>query len=149
MEKHYDLLIKQAKSLVEDSKNIISSFANISALLFDDLGDVNWVGFYLVQGNDLVLGPFQGKVACSFIPYGKGVCGTCLEKKQAIVVDDVHEFAGHIACDSRSNSEIVIPLFKNNSVFALLDIDSESFARFDDEERVGLERIAKILEESL
>lgn len=149
MEKHYDLLIKQAKSLVEDSKNIISSFANISALLFDDLGDVNWVGFYLVQGNDLVLGPFQGKVACSFIPYGKGVCGTCLEKKQTIVVDDVHEFVGHIACDSRSNSEIVIPLFKNNSVFALLDIDSESFARFDDEERVGLERIVKILEESL
>ena len=149
MEKHYDLLIEQAKSLIEGSKNFISSFANVSALLFDELGDVNWVGFYLVEDNNLVLGPFQGKIACSFIPYGKGVCGTCLEKKQSIVVDDVHKFAGHIACDSRSNSEIVIPLFKHNEVFALLDIDSELFARFDNEDKAGLEKIVKVLEESL
>ena len=149
MEKHYDLLIEQAKSLIEDSKNFISSFANVSALLFDELDDVNWVGFYLVEDNNLVLGPFQGKIACSFIPYGKGVCGTCLEKKQSIVVEDVHKFAGHIACDSRSNSEIVIPLFKHNDVFALLDIDSELFARFDNEDKAGLEKIVKVLEESL
>ena len=149
MEKHYDLLIEQAKSLIEGSKNFISSFANVSALLFDELGDVNWVGFYLVEDNNLVLGPFQGKIACSFIPYGKGVCGTCLEKKQSIVVEDVHKFAGHIACDSRSNSEIVIPLFKHNEVFALLDIDSELFARFDNEDKVGLEKIVKVIEESL
>ena len=149
MEKHYDLLIEQAKSLIEDSKNFISSFANVSALLFDELGDVNWVGFYLVEDNILVLGPFQGKIACSFIPYGKGVCGTCLEKKQSIVVEDVHKFAGHIACDSRSNSEIVIPLFKRNDVFALLDIDSELFARFDNVDLAGLEKIVKVLEESL
>ena len=149
MEKHYDLLIEQAKSLIEGSKKFISSFANVSALLFDELGDVNWVGFYLVEDNNLVLGPFQGKIACSFIPYGKGVCGTCLEKKQSIVVDDVHKFAGHIACDSRSNSEIAIPLFKHNDVFALLDIDSELFARFDNEDKAGLEKIVKVLEESL
>ena len=149
MEKSYDLLIKQVESLIDDSKNYISSFANVSALLFEEQEDINWAGFYLVENGNLVLGPFQGKIACSYIPYGKGICGTCLKDKKAIVVKNVHEFPGHIACDSRSNSEIVVPIFKGKEVFAVLDIDSESLNRFDDIDKNGLEKVSKILGESL
>lgn len=144
---NYNLMIKQVESLAEASRNYLPLMSNISALLFESLKDINWAGFYLVNNENLLLGPFQGKVACVNIEKGKGVCGTALLKDETIVVDDVHEFEGHIACDSASNSEIVIPIHHNNKVIAVLDIDSPVFNRFTNEDKIGLENLVKKLEE--
>jgi len=147
MEK-FELTKKELASLLNGVSERISVLSNASAFLNEYLIDINWVGFYLVKDNDLILGPFQGKPACTFIPNGKGVCGKSLSIKQTIVVSNVHEFPGHIACDSRSNSEIVVPLFKNDEVVVILDIDSESFSRFENQKE-EIEALAHIVEEHL
>ena len=113
MKTNYKLLNEQLKNIIDGVEDNISNLSNASALLFEELEDINWAGFYLVKNNDLYLGPFQGRIACTKIPYGKGVCGTALMNKQTLIVKNVHEFPGHIACDSRSNSEIVTPIFKD------------------------------------
>ena len=146
---NYPFLVKQIEMLLDKSDKEISKLANASALLYTELNDVSWVGFYLIEKDYLYLGPFQGKVACTNIPINKGVCGKCAREKKTILVKNVHEFEGHIACDSASNSEIVIPLFKNNVLYAVLDIDSTSLKRFTLEDQVGLENIARAIERSL
>ena len=145
----YQELLLQTKALIHDETDPIANMANISALLFDALEQVNWLGFYRVIDNQLVLGPFQGKVACIRIPIGKGVCGTAVETKTTQRVDDVHQFDGHIACDATTNAEIVIPVQLNGDIIAVLDIDSTSFKRFDKEDQDGLEAIVAIFEQSL
>lgn len=142
----YRLLNEQASAIIGDEPDIIANMSNLSALLFDALDDINWVGFYRVIDNELVLGPFQGKVACIRIPVGRGVCGTAVANNETQRVDDVHQFSGHIACDAASNSEIVIPLRKNDKVIAVLDIDSPIFSRFTDEDQLGLEAIVSMFE---
>lgn len=139
----YTLLNQQAIAIIESEYDLIANMANISALLFNQLSDINWAGFYLYKENQLVLGPFQGQVACIRIPMGKGVCGTAAEQRQTQCVKDVHEFAGHIACDAASNSEIVIPIIINNRLIAVLDIDSPIISRFDDEDKQGLESLVE------
>ena len=136
-------------SIIEDVPYTMTNLANASALLNEKLDGINWVGFYTIKDGRLVLGPFQGKVACTIIPMGKGVCGTAAEKDSTQVVPDVHKFAGHIACDSASNSEIVIPMHRGGAVFGVLDIDSPLFNRFDENDRKGLEEFVRILEKSL
>lgn len=145
----YTTLHAQLISLTNGVPYVISNLANASALLFGTLPDLNWAGFYLMQDGKLVLGPFQGKTACIEIEVGRGVCGTAVQRRETIVVDNVHEFAGHIACDGASNSEIVIPLFAEGEVAGVLDIDSPSFCRFTEEDRIGLERFARILEHTV
>ncbi|KAF7766298.1 GAF domain-containing protein [Pseudoalteromonas undina] len=152
MQKHdfYQSLVKQTESLIGGESNIIANMANISALLFTSLEDVNWAGFYFMDSpSELVLGPFQGNPACIRIPVGKGVCGTAAAAEQTQLISDVHAFDGHIACDAASNSEIVVPIMKNGSVFAVLDIDSPSIGRFDTDDQAGLEALVKCLEASL
>ena len=152
MQKHdfYQSLVKQTESLIGGESNIIANMANISALLFTSLEDVNWAGFYFMDSpTELVLGPFQGNPACIRIPVGKGVCGTAAATEQTQLISDVHAFDGHIACDAASNSEIVVPMMKNGSVFAVLDIDSPSIGRFDTDDQAGLEALVKCLEASL
>jgi len=152
MQKHdfYQSLVKQTESLIGGESNIIANMANISALLFTSLEDVNWAGFYFMDSpTELVLGPFQGNPACIRIPVGKGVCGTAAATEQTQLISDVHAFDGHIACDAASNSEIVVPIMKNGSVFAVLDIDSPSIGRFDTDDQAGLEALVKCLEVSL
>ena len=136
-------------SIIEGIPYTMTNLANASALLNEKLDGINWVGFYTIKDGRLVLGPFQGKVACTIIPMGKGVCGTAAEKDSTQVVPDVHKFAGHIACDSTSNSEIVIPIHRGGAVFGVLDIDSPLFSRFDENDRKGLEEFVRILEKSL
>ena len=143
----YRLLAEQAKAVVEGVPYFTANLANISALLYDTLEDINWAGFYVTEGEKLVLGPFQGKVACVEIPYGKGVCGTAALNDATQLVPDVHLFAGHIACDSASRSEIVIPLHHAGKVAGVLDIDSPTVSRFTEEDRAGLENLATVLEE--
>ena len=141
----YRIMAKQLELLVEEDSGYIPVLSNCSALLWEHLEDINWAGFYLVRGDILVLGPFQGKVACIHIEKGKGVCGTAWESGETQLVPDVHEFPGHIACDSASNSEIVVPVVRDGKVTAVIDIDSPSFGRFSKEDAEGLQRIAKIL----
>ena len=143
----YSALVAQICSFAEADSNFIPLLSNASALLYETLDGINWAGFYLLRDGQLVLGPFQGKVACIHIPIGKGVCGTAVEQDRTLVVPNVHDFPGHIACDSASNSEIVIPLQKNSSIFGVLDIDSPLFDRFSDEDREGLEAFAHALEQ--
>lgn len=145
-EEMYKLLIPQMKELLNDESHIISKLSNASALLNMALSDINWVGFYLRKGDELILGPVQGKVACTNIKIGKGVCGTCAQKRQTQLVEDVHKFPGHIACDSASNSEIVVPIFCAGEVAAVLDIDSPVFSRFDEVDKKNLEEICRIIE---
>ena len=145
----YKLLAKQLTSLLEGVDNQISKLANTSAFLYNSLNDVSWVGFYLLDKDYLYLGPFQGKVACTVIPVGKGVCGTCVKENKTILVKNVHEFPGHIACDSESNSEIVLPIFKDNNLVMVLDIDSKSLNRFDESDKDGLEMITNVISENL
>ena len=145
----YKLLAKQLTSLLEGVDNQISKLANTSAFLFNSLNDVSWVGFYLFDKDYLYLGPFQGKVACTVIPVGKGVCGTCVKENKTILVKNVHEFPGHIACDSESNSEVVLPIYKDNKLVMVLDIDSKSLNRFDESDKDGLEMITKVISEDL
>ena len=127
----YRDLHSQVEALISDEADVIANMANVSALLFEQLADVNWVGFYRMINNELVLGPFQGKVACIRIPVGRGVCGTAVSENEVQRVADVHEFDGHIACDATTNSEIVLPVSLNDKVIAVLDIDSQAFNRFD------------------
>ncbi|MCL5255098.1 MAG: GAF domain-containing protein [Gammaproteobacteria bacterium] len=137
--------MKQLDALTADEPDLIANLANISAFLYDQLADLNWLGFYLSQGDELVLGPFQGKVACVRIPFGKGVCGTAASSREVQRVADVHAFAGHIACDSASNSEIVLPVIVNDRVVAVLDIDSPSLNRFSAEDEAGLSLLMPLL----
>jgi L-methionine (R)-S-oxide reductase len=145
----YANLQTQLRSLLEGEHDFIANAANFSALLYHSLADLNWVGFYLSKDQDLVLGPFQGKPACVRIALGKGVCGAAAEQRETILVNNVHEFPGHIACDSESNSEIVVPLIKHERLIGVLDLDSPLFARFDDEDAQGLNELAEIFIESL
>lgn len=137
----YKLLLKQVEAVTADEPDVIANMANISALLFENLSNVNWVGFYRLMSNELVLGPFQGKVACIRIPIGKGVCGTSVSQAATMRIANVHDFSGHIACDSESNSEIVIPIELNGKIIAVLDIDSPLHNRFDECDQNGLEAI--------
>ena len=137
----YKLLQKQVEALTGDEADVIANMANISALLFNTLADVNWVGFYRLVSNELVLGPFQGQVACIRIPVGKGVCGTSVSEAKAMRIANVHDFSGHIACDTNSNSEIVVPIMVNNQIIAVLDVDSPIHDRFDKDDQTGLENI--------
>ena len=146
---NYQTLIMQVKALTEGVPHTIANLANVSSAIWQEMDRLNWAGFYLMQDGILVLGPFQGKPACIEIPVGKGVCGTAVKERRTILVEDVHQFPGHIACDSASNSEIVVPIFKNGEVFGVLDIDSPYFARFAAEDREGLEALVKVLEETL
>jgi len=142
----YQELSNQVEALTTDEPDIIANMANISALLFEHLSQVNWVGFYRLMNNELVLGPFQGKVACIRIPVGTGVCGTAVSENKTQRIADVHSFSGHIACDATSNAEIVIPLRINEQVIAILDIDSTELDRFDEEDQKGLEAIIKLFQ---
>ena len=142
----YAMLEKVLRSLIENTPYMTANLANASALLADALKDINWVGFYLMESGKLVLGPFQGKVACVEIAVGKGVCGAAVERKKIVRVENVHEFPGHIACDCASNSEIVIPLLADGEVMGVLDIDSPLIGRFTAEDEEGLSRIGKVLE---
>lgn len=144
-EDNYELVKKQLKALVEDEKNQIANLSNASALLNQFLDRINWVGFYLMDEKELVLGPFQGLPACVRIPVGRGVCGTAVQRKETILVEDVHQFPGHIACDAASQSEIVIPLVKNGEVIGVLDIDSPEKARFDEVDKQKLEEFIEVL----
>jgi GAF domain-containing protein len=145
----YDLLINQLKSLAQTEQNYVSMMANASALLMEAMEQVNWAGFYLVREGCLKVGPFQGKPACVLISKGKGVCGTAWERDETVVVPNVHDFPGHIACDSASRSEIVVPIHNRNEVAAVLDIDSPLTARFSEEDRQGLEMFVRTMEEMI
>ncbi len=144
----YDLLTKQAQELITDNQYFISSLSNISALLYYSLEAVNWAGFYLKKGDTLYLGPFQGNIACVEIAHGRGVCGSAVKSGETILVRNVHEFPGHIACDSSTNSEIVIPIYSYGKVVAVLDLDSAELERFDMEDQKGLEAIVKVIEQN-
>ncbi|ERK59428.1 GAF domain protein [Gemella bergeri ATCC 700627] len=142
-----NLFIEQANALIANESNLITNLSNLSAFYKEYLPDTNWVGFYLVDSvqNNLVLGPFQGKVACTRIPFNKGVCGHCFTTKNTVYVENVHNFSGHIACDSASNSELVIPILKDNKVVALLDIDSTLFNRFTQDEVAAFSEVTGII----
>lgn len=140
----YKTVVKQIQSLLENETDNIANLSNIAAVLHTTFG-FWWTGFYIVKGNELVLGPFQGPVACTRIGFGKGVCGTAWQQKQTIVVPDVHQFPGHIACSAASNSEIVVPVIINHEVTMVLDIDSTDFACFDDTDKQYLEEIADLI----
>ena len=140
-EAQYDLLVRQLAALLEGESDVIAKMANVAAVLHETFG-FWWTGFYRVAGEELILGPFQGPVACMHIPFGKGVCGTAWKREASVVVPDVEAFPGHIACSSASRSEIVVPVFgSDGKVTAVLDIDSDRPATFDEEDRLGLERI--------
>lgn len=145
----YEMLCAQLRSLSEDVEYEVTKLANASALIYDALPELNWAGFYLLKNGELVLGPFQGKPACTRIPMGKGVCGTAAASEKTELVPDVHRFPGHIACDCASNSEIVVPVFKDGALYGVLDIDSPLLNRFQERDQTGLERFVKILEEML
>jgi GAF domain-containing protein len=140
----YVSLAQQLTGLLEGERDMIANAANMSALIFQFLPDLNWAGFYFMRRGELVLGPFQGKTACVRIAVGRGVCGTAVERQESIVVADVHAFPGHIACDSASRSELVVPLIKDGRVLGVLDLDSPNPNRFDDEDREGCEKIVQI-----
>ena len=145
----YELLCSQAREMIAADPWYVPALSNLSALLMDSLPDLNWAGFYLLRGGQLVVGPFQGKPACVHIPEGKGVCGTALAEDRILNVPDVHEFPGHIACDSASNSEIVIPLHRDGKPAGVLDIDSPLFRRFTEEDAAGLAKISGMIENAI
>ncbi len=150
MEKvNYPLMCNQAREMLREEPWYASALSNLSALLFETLPDLNWAGFYLLRDGCLTVGPFQGKPACIHIPVGKGVCGTALERNETILVPDVHAFPGHIACDSASRSEIVVPLRSDGRPVAVLDLDSPRPGRFSTADAIGLEHFAKIIEEAI
>ncbi len=148
-ETNYNLLGKQLASLIEDETNLIAILSNTSALLNDNLDQINWLGFYLIENNELILGPFQGHPACVHISIGKGVCGTAVANNQTQLVDDVNTFPGHIACDANSKSEIVVPIHVDNEIIGVLDIDAPITQRFSKGDQQGLEEIVSILEHQL
>ena len=140
----YTLLQAQLESLLADERDFIANAAQFSALLYHQLDDLNWAGFYLNRDEELVLGPFQGQIACVRIPFGRGVCGAAAASRQTQRVEDVHAFAGHIACDSASNSELVVPLIKDGRLIGVLDLDSPSIGRFSEQDQLGIEALAAI-----
>jgi len=140
----YQQICEQLNGLLGDEQDFIANAANTAALLFHSLPDVNWVGFYTTEGQDLVLGPFQGKPACARMPFGRGVCGAAAAKRKTIVVPDVNRFSGHIACDTASQSEIAVPLLNWGKLLGVLDIDSPSLDRFDEDDREGLESVVAV-----
>lgn len=140
----YQQICRRLEELLGDESNFVANAANTSALLFHSLPDVNWVGFYMAQGDELVLGPFQGKPACVRIPFGQGVCGTAAVRGETVIVPDVSKFAGHIACDTASQSEIVVPLLNWGRLLGVLDIDSASLNRFDEEDSEGIESLVSV-----
>jgi GAF domain-containing protein len=143
----YSLLLAQAQAITSGEEDLIANLSNLSALVYDALEDVNWVGFYLTRAPEtLVLGPFQGKVACLRIDFGKGVCGAAARSRTTQRVTDVHEFPGHIACDSASNSEVVVPLIVNDKVVGVFDLDSPSIGRFSEEDAAGLTQLGRFIE---
>jgi L-methionine (R)-S-oxide reductase len=145
---HYADLVQQARGLLAGERDLVANAANFSALLFHSLPDLNWAGFYLYDGNELVVGPFQGKPACIRIALGRGVCGTAAQTRQTQVVRDVHDFDGHIACDAASQSEIVVPLVKaDGSLLGVWDVDSPQVARFDADDRTGMEALCAVFME--
>jgi len=146
---NYDLLSRQMSALTEDVPYPIANLSNAAALLWESLPDINWAGFYILEDGALILGPFQGKPACVRIPMGKGVCGTAAATGTPQLVPDVHCFPGHIACDSASRSEIVLPIYKNSRLYGVLDIDSPSLDRFSDCDLRGLSKVVKVLENSI
>ena len=148
-ETNYNLLTKQLQSLIEDEQNLIAILSNTSAILNDNLDQINWVGFCLIENEELILGPFQGHPACVHIAIGKGVCGTAVAEDKTQLVKDVHAFPGHIACDANSKSEIVIPIHVNDEIIGVLDIDAPITDRFTNEDKEGLEVIVKVIEKQL
>ena len=146
---HYDLLLRQLESVLSMTQDPVSNMANMAAVLFGGLTQVNWVGFYVLRGEELLLGPFQGQPACVRIALGKGVCGTAAQTGQTQRVENVHNFPGHIACDSASQSELVIPIFKEGRVWGVLDIDSPVLARFTQEDQKYLQEAALMLSRRL
>ena len=146
---NYDLVCLQLKALTEGVPYEVANLANTSALLWQEMPDINWVGFYKMEEGALVLGPFQGKPACIRIPVGRGVCGTAVAEDQVQLVYDVHDFPGHIACDCASNSEIVLPIHVGSEIWGVLDIDSPYVGRFTEDDREGLTRIVAIIEDYL
>ena len=139
-----ELLYKQIENIIDKDLPLVSNLSNVSALLYK-MGDVNWAGFYISNGEYLYLGPFQGDVACTIIPFDKGVCGKAFSLKQTLVVDDVDKFDGHIACSSLSKSEIVVPIIYNGEPVAVIDIDAPIYSRFTDDDRLMIEKVAKLL----
>lgn len=142
---NYQLLLAQARNLLENESDEIAKMSNISALIFNSLEDVSYAGFYRYQNEELILGPFQGPIACMHIKVGKGVCGTATATLKTQIVPNVHEFSGHIACDAATNSEIVVPLVKDKKILAVLDLDSKSFNRFDKIDAKFLNKIASLI----
>lgn len=141
----YRELERELAALIAGERDFIANLANSAALLYHSLPNLNWAGFYLLKDGELVVGPFQGKPACVRIALGKGVCGTAAAQRKTVLVPDVHQFPGHIACDAASNSEIVVPMIRNGELLGVLDLDSPQLARFDDEDREGLERFVATL----
>ena len=146
---NYKELIMQVDALTAGVPHLVANLANVSAAIWQEMDRINWAGFYLMEGGKLVLGPFQGKPACIEIAVGKGVCGTAVAQRKTQLVEDVHQFPGHIACDCASNSEIVVPIYKNGEVFGVLDIDSPYYARFSREDQAGMEELVQVLEKNL
>ncbi|AFH48775.1 GAF domain-containing protein [Ignavibacterium album JCM 16511] len=149
LSEQYELLIRQLKSLLSKEERLITNLSNLTAALKQTFDKISWVGFYLFDGEILYLGPFQGKVACTTIKLGTGVCGTAAEKGETIIVPDVNKFPGHIFCDPDSKSEIVVPMFKNKKLIGVLDVDSDSFNSFDETDKKYLEEIVKFLTEEI
>jgi L-methionine (R)-S-oxide reductase len=145
----YANLLLQLRSLVADERDLIANAANLSSLLYHLVPDLNWAGFYFHKNGELVLGPFQGQPACVRIAIGKGVCGTAAKQRRTIIVDNVHDFPGHIACDSASNSEIVVPIIKADQLIGVLDLDSPSLGRFDEEDARGLNELVEVFVDSI
>lgn len=143
-----ELLVKQAKQFI-DSQDTLSAMCNITALIYQEIDMLNWVGYYLYKNGKLILGPFQGKVACSQIEIGKGVCGISYQKRMLLNINDVHKFDGHIACDPNSNSELVVPIINGTSIFGVIDLDSTQFRRFGTIEEETISEIAKLIGEKL
>jgi GAF domain-containing protein len=145
VEEKYKLLVKQLKCLLNKEDNVLSNLSNLTAALNNTFEKINWVGFYLFDGNKLYLGPFQGKVACTQIEVGEGVCGTSAKEQKTIIVQDVDKFPGHITCDSGSKSEIVVPIIKNKKFYGVLDVDSYQYNAFSDTDKIFLEEICNFL----
>jgi GAF domain-containing protein len=145
VEERYKLLVKQVKYLLSEEDNVLSNLSNLTAALNDTFEKISWVGFYLFDGSKLYLGPFQGKVACTQIEIGEGVCGTSAKEQKTIIVHDVDKFPGHIACDSGSKSEIVVPIIKNKKLYGVLDVDSYQYNAFNDTDKIFLEEICNFL----
>ncbi|PKM70687.1 MAG: guanylate cyclase [Firmicutes bacterium HGW-Firmicutes-18] len=141
----YEFLDRSIGAILKEESDWLANLCNTTALIWDVMKDINWIGFYLIKDGQLVLGPFQGKPACTRINIGEGVCGTAAERRESIVVEDVHAFPGHIACDNASNSELVVPLIMGNRIVGVLDIDSPELNRFDFEDKAGFEKIAETI----